>query len=66
MPLEHDDWDGRIYDGKTNLMIFFTHFDHNYQLNLDETSFLYNGSKLKVIGIKEKPLHDTNEANKSF
>ena len=35
----------------------FTHFDNSFQLNLDETSFLFNEGEIKVLGIKDKPHH---------
>ena len=38
----------------------FTRFSHNFQLNLDETSFLYNEDELKVIGGKYKTQHEKN------
>ena len=44
----------------------FTRFSHNFQLNLDETSFLYNEGDLKVIGRKYKPRHDKNFSDSRF
>ena len=37
---------------------FFTRFAHYFQLNLDETCFLCNEGKLKVLGSEDKPRHD--------
>ena len=36
----------------------FTHFDHYFQLNLDETCFFCNEGDLKVLGSKDKPCHE--------
>ena len=35
----------------------FTPFAHYFQLNLDETSLLFNEGKIKFLGSKDKPLH---------
>ena len=46
--------------------LFFTCFDHYFQLNLDETSFLCNEGEIKVIVIKDKPRHYKNCRNSRF
>ena len=45
---------------ETLILWFFTRFDHYFQLNLDETSFLCNEVDLKVVRGKDKPRHDKN------
>ena len=44
----------------------FTSFAHYFQLNLDETYFLCNEGKLKVLGIKDKPCHEKIAATQGF
>ena len=44
----------------------FICFDHYFQLNLDETSFLCNEGELRVVGGNNKPRHDKNCSDSSF
>ena len=44
----------------------FTRFAHYFQLNLDETSFLCNEGGLNVVGVKEKPQHETYFSDSIF
>ena len=44
----------------------FICYAHYFQLNLDETCFLYNEGELKIIGNKDKPRHDKNCSNSRF
>ena len=44
----------------------FTCFAHYFQLSLDETCFLCNEGKLKVIGSKDKPCHEKNCSDSRF
>ena len=38
----------------------FICYAHYFQLNLDETCFLFNEGELKIIGYKDKPRQDKN------
>ena len=39
---------------------------HYFQLNLDETCFLCNEGKLKIIGDNDKPCHNKNCSDSRF
>ena len=44
----------------------FIRYAHYFQLNLDETCFLCNEGKLKIIGGNDKPCHDKNCSDSRF
>ena len=45
---------------RTNSPRDFFSFDHYFELNLDETSFLCNQGELTIIGCNDQPHHDKN------
>ena len=44
----------------------FIRFARYFQLDLDETSFLFNEGKLRIIGSKNKPCHEKNCSDLRF
>ena len=44
----------------------FIRYAHYFQLNLDETCFLCNEGKLRIIGDNDKPRHEKNSAIRGF
>ena len=44
----------------------FIRYAHYFQMNLDETCFLFNECELKIIGGNDKPHRKTNCSNSRF
>ena len=67
VPLVHYDL-GRVGGSVTEKppCDIFNRFDHYFQLNLDETSFLCNEGELNVLGRKEKSRHEKIAVNQGF